>query len=82
MDQSWTWLEDYLYVSATYHCFTPPGRRLQVGMGIFTGGTALGEKIAVTGTGDFTVVGAGSVHIRLYDDGPNASSRSSKTATC
>ncbi|WP_460143071.1 hypothetical protein [Pseudomonas sp. S3_B08] len=71
VDREWTWFEDYLYVGATYTCFTPPGRRVQVGMGIYINGTPLGEKVAITEKADFTVVGPGSVHIRIYDDGPD-----------
>ena len=69
--RDWTWFEDYVYVTATYKCFTPPGRRVQVGMGVFVAGQPLGEKVAVSRQGEFTVIGAGSVHIRIYDDGPD-----------
>lgn len=69
VNKDWTWFEDYVYISATYGCFTPPGRRVQVGMGVFAGGEPRGEKVAVSGKGQFTVLGAGSVHIRVYDDG-------------
>jgi len=68
--RDWTWFEDYAYVTATYTCFTPKGRRVQVGMGLFVFGEPRGEKVAVSEKGDFTVLGAGAVHIRVYDDGP------------
>jgi hypothetical protein len=67
--RNWTWFEDYVYVTATYTCFTPVNRRVQVGMGIFIWGEPRGEKVAISGQGSFTVIGPGSIHIRTYDDG-------------
>lgn len=69
--KQWTWFEDYVYISATYRCFTPKGRRVQVGMGVFFDGEPRGEKVAISGSGDFTTVGAGAIHIRIYDSGPD-----------
>jgi hypothetical protein len=69
--KEWTWFEDYVYVTATYNCFTPANRRVQVGMGVFAAGEPRGEKVAVSGRDTFTVVGAGAIHIRTYDDGPD-----------
>lgn len=69
VSKDWTWFEDYVYVTANYTCFTPPGRRVQVGMGLFVAGEPRGEKVAVSGKDSFTVVGAGAIHIRIYDDG-------------
>lgn len=69
--REWTWFEDYVYAAATYRCFTPADRRVQVGMGLFVSGEPRGEKVAVSGEGSFTVIGAGAIHIRLYDDGPD-----------
>jgi hypothetical protein len=69
--KEWTWFESYIYVSASYVCFTPPDRRVQVGMGVFAFGRPLGEKIAICERGSFTVIGVGAIHIRVYDDGPD-----------
>lgn len=69
--KDWAWFEDYVYVTATYTCFTPPNRRVQVGMGIFAFGEPRGEKVAISEKGSFTVVGPGAIHIRIYDDGPD-----------
>lgn len=69
--KAWTWFEDYVYVTASYTCFTPPDRRVQVGMGMFISGEPRGEKVAVSVKDSFTVVGAGAIHIRIYDDGPD-----------
>lgn len=69
--RGWTKFEDYVYGWARYICYTPPGRRVQVGMGLHVGGEPRGEKIAITEQGDFTVIGIGSIHVRLYDDGPD-----------
>lgn len=69
--REWTWFEDYVYVTATYTCFTPTDRRVQVGMGVFAFGEPRGEKVAISEKGEFTVIGVGAVHIRIYDDGPD-----------
>lgn len=69
--KDWTWFEDYVYITATYTCFTPSDRRVQVGMGIFALGEPRGEKVAISGKGSFTVIGPGAVHIRIYDGGPD-----------
>jgi hypothetical protein len=66
---TWTWIEDYVYLSATYLCFTPPDRSVQVGMGWFVNGTPLGEKKSISGRGEFTTIGFGAVHIRISDGG-------------
>jgi hypothetical protein len=67
----WTWFDDYVYVTAKYTCFTPPGRRVQVGTGVFFAGQPRGEKVAISGKGDFRVIGLGAIHIRIYDGGPD-----------
>ncbi|MGZ4924650.1 MAG: hypothetical protein ACXV5H_11970 [Halobacteriota archaeon] len=69
--REWTWFEDYVYATATYTCFTPANRSVQIGMGIFVADEPRGEKVAVSGKGEFTVIGAGAIHIRIYDDGPD-----------
>ncbi len=71
VSRKWTWFEDYIYAAATYTYFTPADRRVQIGMGIFAAGEPRGEKVAVSGKGEFTVIGAGAIHIRIYDDGPD-----------
>lgn len=60
-----------IYIAKTYTCFTPANRRVQIGMGLFVSGEPRGEKVAVSIKGNFTVIGAGSIHIRAYDDGPD-----------
>lgn len=67
----WTWFEDYAYLSATYRCFTPFGRHVQVGKGIFAFGKPRGEKIEIVNDGQFTVLGIGAIYIRIYDGGPD-----------
>lgn len=69
--KKWTWFEDYVYATATYRCYTPPGRRVQVGMGVFFSGEPRGEKVAIKDQGEFTIVGLGAIHVRIYDDGPD-----------
>ena len=67
----WTWFDDYVFVTASYTCFSPPGRTVQVGMGVFMFGEPRGEKVAVSGKSSFTVIGAGAIHIRVYDSVPD-----------
>lgn len=64
----WQWAEDYLYLTATYVVACPSDRRCQVGMGIFTLGEPLGEKVRFSGEREIIVIGAGSLHFRV-DDG-------------
>ena len=71
VSKNWTWFEDYGYITATYTCFTPANRRVQVGMGVFAFGEPRGEKVAISEKGSFTVIGLGAIHIRIYDDGPD-----------
>ena len=71
VSREWTWFEDYVYVTANYRCFTPPGRRVQVGTGVFFQGVPRGEKVAISTEGEFWVLGMGAINIRIYDDGPD-----------
>jgi hypothetical protein len=67
--KTWTWFEDYIYLTATYKIFTPKGRRVQVGMGLFFAGEPRGEKVAITESGEVITIGAGAIHIRIHDEG-------------
>src|SRR4051812_12629284 len=69
--KEWVWFEEYVYVTATYTCFTPADRRVRVGMGIFAFDEPRGEKVAISVKGSFAVLAIGAVHIRIYDDGPD-----------
>lgn len=64
----WTWFEDYVFAWATWTVNCPRDRTCQVGMGIFTGGNPLGEKIRFSGSRKITTLLAGSIHIRVVDD--------------
>ena len=66
---NWQWAEDYVYATATYIVACPPGRRCQVGMGVFAFGKPQGEKIRFSGEQEITVVGAGALHFRTDDEG-------------
>ena len=37
MGTGWTWFADYLCASSKWEIVTDPGRRVQVGMGVFSG---------------------------------------------
>lgn len=67
VDSGWIWFEDYAYTSATYLVACEPERECQVGMGIFVFGEPRGEKIRFTGEQEITVIGLGSLHIRVAD---------------
>ena len=66
---TWTWFEDYIYAYATYIVACEPRRECQVGMGIFAFGEPRGETIRFSGEREVTVVGIGSLHIRVLDGG-------------
>ena len=38
-------------------------------MGVFANGEPRGEKIAITNEGEVTTIGAGAIHVRVYDGG-------------
>ena len=58
---------DYAFKWATYRVACEPGRQCQVGMGVFTLGQPLGEKISFSGETEIFVIGFGSLHIRPFD---------------
>jgi hypothetical protein len=64
----WQWGEEYVNLYGQYVVACPTDRTCQVGMGVFAGGTPLGEKIRFSGEKEITVVGVGSLHFRV-DDG-------------
>lgn len=66
----WTWFEDYAFALKEWSATCPPGRTVQVGMGVFFLGSPRGEKIRFSGTRDFTTVGLGAIHFRVTDGGP------------
>ncbi|WP_300497734.1 hypothetical protein [Marinobacter sp.] len=68
--QGWTWFENYAFVWAEWKVSTPTERRVQVGMGLFSGGEPRGEKVEVSGEGTVKTVGAGAMHVRVVDGGP------------
>ncbi len=63
----WTWFEDYVFLNADWTVNCPSDRTCQVGMGIFTAGSPLGEKIRFNGSLEFTTLGAGAIHVRVSD---------------
>lgn len=64
----WQWLEEYALLKATYYIACPTDRQCQVGMGIFSANNPLGEKIRFSGVQEVTVLGAGSIHVRVMDN--------------
>lgn len=67
-NDSWTWMEDYGYVYATYVVACEAGRQCQVGMGIHAFGEPRGEKIRFSGKEEIHVIGLGAIYLRA-DDG-------------
>ncbi len=65
--ESWTWFEDYAFVSASYHVACEPARECQVGMGVFAFGQPRGEKISFRGDREITVIGFGALYFRATD---------------
>ena len=66
--ESWTWLDDYLYVgSGTYLVACDPGRQCVVGSGVFAFGSPRGNQTTFSGQKEITVIGVGSLHVRAAD---------------
>jgi|CXWL01.1.fsa_nt_gi hypothetical protein len=66
-EPTWTWFEDYYYLSANYFVACEPQRQCEVGTGIFSFGKPRGTVKMVTGQEEITVIGIGSIHIRSGD---------------
>ena len=65
---NWTWMEDYVYIYATYIVACEAGRRCQVGTGVYAFDEPRGEKIRFSGQKEILVIGLGAIHIRADDD--------------
>ena len=66
-EPTWTWFEDYYYLSANYFVACEPQRQCEVGTGVFSFGEPRGTVKMVTGQEEITVIGIGSIHIRSGD---------------
>ena len=66
-EPTWTWFEDYYYLSANYFVACEPERQCEVGTGIFSFGKPRGTITMVDGQEEITVLGIGSIHIRSGD---------------
>lgn len=70
-EPTWTWFEDYYYLSANYFVACEPQRQCEVGTGVFSFGEPRGTVKTITGQEEITVIGIGSIHIRSGDgNGP------------
>lgn len=67
-NDSWTWMEDYVYFYATYIVACESGRQCQVGTGIHAFGEPRGEKIRFSGQKEILVIGVGAIYLRADDD--------------
>lgn len=66
----WQWLEDYVYMgTAKYLIGCPWDRSCRVGSGIFTGGMPQGDQKVFSGNLEWEVLGAGSLHVKIEDEG-------------
>lgn len=65
----WSWFGDHFVRSITYLAVGTPGRKFEMGTGVFAWGKPWGSKIEVTGTGKMTAYGAGALHIRQIGPG-------------
>lgn len=64
----WFWLEDYALLSASYYLSCPPNRRVEYGSGLFTNNQPMGSREKFSGSTRVSVLGAGSIHVRVADD--------------
>lgn len=67
--EGWTWFTDYAFVWAEWIIRTPADRKVQVGMGVFSGGEPRGEKFEVVGQDRIKTLGVGAIHIKVVDGG-------------
>jgi hypothetical protein len=67
--KKWTWLGDHVVGSIEYVVIGAPGRRYEVGTGLFVQGQPWGSKRQGEGRLDFSAYGIGALHGRQIDEG-------------
>ena len=65
----WTWLSDHVATWVDYIIVGAPGRRYEVGTGIFFRNRPWGTTSVHTGRSEVTAYGAGALHVKQADEG-------------
>lgn len=69
VDANWSWFGDHVASNISYFIVGSPGRKYEVGTGIFARGRPWGSRNSYSGQADVTAYGIGAIHIRKSDDG-------------
>ncbi len=65
----WSWFGSHAVASISYLAIGGPGRRYEIGTGVFFRGAPLGRRQIFAGAAEFDAWGVGAVHIRQADLG-------------
>lgn len=65
----WFWLEEYVMMTAEFVLACPSDRKVDYGTGVFSFGQPRGSRGLFSGSKRVTTFGAGSVHVRVADNG-------------